>query len=304
MKNFIKLLLKIFLVSIVFSLVVYSFALNFKMLKVNENNYYDLFTSIHNRSVIAGTSRSRYFFNAESFDPKYNFKNFSFSIGMSPYNNSYTDFLINFIKQDSTKNNITILSVDPYSFPNDLVDKDDYFSNFQFKKSDFKKINLEYIIKEEITPFTIIEENIKNVLRIYRYGKNYERDNRRISENEIQKEILKMKKPNNLNEGSFKNIKKLITHFNKTSKVILVRTPVVNEFYEFENSHSLNFNFKMDSISKKHGIRYLDLNKFKALSNNEKFYDLYHLNKKYSQNNTLIFNNIMDTLRLNNERFN
>ena len=69
MKNFIKLLLKIFLVSIVFSLVVYSFALNFKMLKVNENNYYDLFTSIHNRSVIAGTSRSRYFFNAESCVP-------------------------------------------------------------------------------------------------------------------------------------------------------------------------------------------------------------------------------------------
>ena len=301
MKNFLQLILKIFFLGTVFSLVVYSIALNFKMFKINENNFYDLFTSIHNRSVIAGTSRSRYFFNAESFDPKYNFKNFSFSVGMSPYDNSYTDFLINFIKQDSTKNNITILSVDPYSFSNDLVDKDDYFSNFEFKKSDFKKINLEYIIKEEITPFTIIEENIKNFLRIYRYGENYERDNRRISKNGIEKGILKMKKPNNLNNGSFKNLIKLITHFNKTSKVILVRTPVVNEFYEFENSHSLNFNFKIDSISKKNGILYLDLNKFKAFSDNEKFYDLYHLNKKYSQNNTQIFNNIIDALSLNNE---
>ena len=60
MKNFITLLLKLFLVSIVFSLLTYSIALNFKMLKVNENNFYDLFTSIHDRSVIAGTSRSRY----------------------------------------------------------------------------------------------------------------------------------------------------------------------------------------------------------------------------------------------------
>jgi hypothetical protein len=298
MKNFIHLLLKIFLVSTVFSIVVYSVALNFKMFNLNENNFYDLFTSIHDRSVIAGTSRSRYFFNDESFDPKYNFKNFSFSIGMSPYDNSYTDFLINFIKQDSTKNNITILSVDPYSFPNDLVDKDDYFSNFEFKKDDFKKLNFEYILKEKITPFTIIESNIKNLLRIFRYGKNYQRDNRVINKNGIQKEILKMKKPNNLNEGSFKNIKKLIRQFNKTSKVILVRTPVNNEFYEFENSHSLNFNFKMDSLANKYEVKYLDLNKI-ILDVDEQFYDLYHLNKKYSRENTIYSMKIIDSIIAN-----
>lgn len=300
MKNFIHLLLKIFLVSIVFSLLTYSIALNFKMLKVNENNFYDLFTSIHDGSVIAGTSRSRYFFNADSFDPKYNFKNFSFSVGMSPYDNSYTDFLINFIKQDTTKNNITILSVDPYSFPNDLVDKDDYFSNFEFKKDDFKKLNFEYIIKEKITPFTIIESNIKNILRTFRYGKNYQRDNRRISKNEIQNEISKMQKPNNLNDSSFENLKKLIIHFKITSNVILIRTPVVNEFYEFENNKSPRFNYLIDSLSKKYGVKYIDLNTSSNFTNNSDFYDLYHLNKKHSNHFSKKTEKLINSLKLKN----
>ena len=300
MKNFIRLLLNIFLVSIVFSLLTYSIALNFKMLNVNENNFYDLFTSIHDRSVIAGTSRSRYFFNAESFDPKYNFKNFSFSVGMSPYDNSFTNFLINFIKQDSTKNNITILSVDPYSFPNDLVDKDNYFSNFEFKKDDFKKLNFEYIIKEKITPFTIIESNIKNILRIFRYGKNYQRDNRRISKNEIQNELSKMQKPNNLNDSSFENLKKLIIHFKITSNVILIRTPVVNELYEFENNKSPRFNYLIDSLSKKNGVRYIDLNTSANFTNNSDFYDLYHLNKKHSNHVSKKMEKLIDSIKLKN----
>lgn len=300
MKNFITLLLKMFLVSTVFSIVVYSVALNFKMFNLNENNFYDLFTSIHDRSVIAGTSRSRYFFNAESFHPKYNFKNFSFSVDMSPYDNSYTDFLINFIKQDSTKNNITILSVDPYSFPNDLVDKDDYFSNFEFKKDDFKKLNFEYLKKEKITPFTIIESNIKNILRIFRYGKNYQRDNRRISKNEIQIGISKMQKPNNLNDSSFENLKKLIIHFKKTSNVILIRTPVVNEFYEFENNKSPRFNYLIDSLSKKNGVRYMDLNTSVNFTNNSDFYDLYHLNKKHNIHVSKKMEKLIDSIKLKN----
>ena len=282
MNNFIKLLLKISLVSTVFSLIVYSIALNFNMFKINENNFYDLFTSIHDGSVITGTSRSRYFFNSESFDPKYNFKNFSFSVGMSPYNNSYTNFLINFIKQDSLNKNFTIITVDPYSFPLDSITKDDYFSRFYFKKSDFKKLNFEYISKEKITPFTIIEENIKNLLRIIRYGKNYQRDNRVISKNEIKNEISKMQKPNNLNDSSFENLKKLIVHFKKTSNVILIRTPVVKEFYEFENIKSPRFNYLIDSLSKKNGVLYIDLNLSVNFTNNLDFYDLYHLNKKHS----------------------
>ena len=300
MKNFIHLLLKIFLVSTVFSIVVYSAALNFKIFNLNENNFYDLFTSIHDRSVIAGTSRSRYFFNSESFDPKYNFKNFSFTVGMSPYDDSYTDFLINFIKQDSTKNNITILSVDPYSFPNDLVDKDDYFSKFEFQKDDFKKLNFEYIIKEKITPFTVIESNIKNILRIFRYGKNYQKDNRVISKNEIQNKISKMQKPNNLNDSSFENLKKLIIHFKITSNVILIRTPVVNEFYEFENNKSPRFNYLIDSLSKKNGVRYIDLNTSANFTNNSDFYDLYHLNKKHSNHITKKIENLIDIIRVKN----
>lgn len=296
MKNFLRLFLKIFLTSIVLSLLVYSFALNFKIFKVNENNYYNLFTNIHNGSFIAGTSRSRYFFDNRSFDANYNFRNYSFSVGMSPYNNSYTDFLIKFIQQDSLKENITILSVDPYSFPDNSINQEEYFSKFEFKRDDFKKINLEYILKEKITPITIFEENIKSLLRSYIYGKNHIKDNRSISEIEILNKISQTEKPNVLNYKALKNLEKLIFHFKKSSNVILVRTPVINEFYEFENTHSLKFNFKMDSLANKHKIKYLDLNKSKKVITNKQFYDLYHLNKKYSKEYTTYSMKIIDSI--------
>ena len=62
----------------------------------------------------------------------------------------------------------------------------------------------------------------------------------------------------------------------------LIRTPVVKEFYEFENIKSPRFNYLIDSLSKKNGVLYIDLNLSVNFTNNLDFYDLYHLNKKHS----------------------
>lgn len=295
MKKFLILLLRSALIGISFSILIYYFALNINFLKVNENDFYDLFENIHDGSIIAGTSRSRYFFNSKSFDNKYNMKNFSFSVGMSSYDDSYTLFLKKFVKQNPLKKNITILTVDPYSLSNDTILKNQYFSKFNFEKSDFSKFNFEYISKEKITPFTIIEENIKNLLRFWIYGNYYQKDFREISE--IEKELSNTDPPKKITNYSLKKIEALILHFKKTSNVFIIRTPVVKKFYHFENKYSPNFNNMIDSISEKYKVHYFDLNKNINFSTDLKFYDLYHLNKRFSKSATKNVEKIIDSIK-------
>ena len=109
-----------------------------------------------------------------------------------------------------------------------------------------------------------------------------------------------MQKPNNLNDSSFENLKKLIIHFKKTSNVILIRTPVVNEFYEFENNKSPRFNYLIDSLSKKNGVRYINLNTSANLTNNLDFYDLHHLNKKHSNYVSKKMEKLIDSMLVKN----
>ena len=80
--------------------------------------------------------------------------------------------------------------------------------------------------------------------------------------------------------------------------MILVRTSVVKEFYEFENINSPRFNYLIDSLSKKNGVLYIDLNSSVNFTNNSDFYDLYHLNKKHSNYVTRKLEKLIDSIRM------
>jgi hypothetical protein len=237
--------------------------------------YYNNFNSIHNGSFITGTSRGRY---ALSFK-KSNFKNFSFTRSISPYNDSYTNFLLKVIEQKMGE--ISILTVSPLSLGDD-VDVD-YFSKFNFQKNDFKKINFKYLIKEKITPVKIIKWNIKELYRKIIFGEDYSKDDRDSSVDTIyfNKKISTYSIPQNFSPKRIKNLKKLINHFKKTSTVILVRLPIPEKMYLKENNSVPTFTKVMDSISKKNDVDYIDMNKIDFYPELI-FYDVHHLNKKES----------------------
>ncbi len=278
MKQFFNNIFILFGISVCLSIIIYIVVLFSDYLKVDL--FYNSFTSIHQGSIIAGTSRGRYAFRPKGFENSLNLKNFCFTRSKSPYNNSYTKFLIDFTNPDSQS--IAIFCVSPISFENTFEEKNEYFKKFNFVKTDFKKVNLEYLLEEKITPLDIVVENIKILFRNYFFGKDNENDNRAlIISNRTIKEVNEYPIPEELDISYIKNLGKLINHFNKTSKVFLVRTPVIKALYEKENKLIPNFNSCMDSIADFYKIKYFDLN-LHLFKPELKFYDISHVNKRES----------------------
>ncbi len=116
---------------------------------------------------------------------------------------------------------------------------------------------------------------------------------------EIEKELSNTDPPKKITNYSLKKIEALILHFKKTSNVFIIRTPVVKKFYHFENKYSPNFNNMIDSISEKYKVHYFDLNKNINFSTDLKFYDLYHLNKRFSKSATKNVEKIIDSIKIN-----
>lgn len=275
MRRFLNKIILLFCLSTSFTFLIYFFTFFFNSLKVDL--YYDNFTTIHKGSIITGTSRARY-----AIDPKYltdslNFKNLSFTRSKSPYNTSYTNFLINYTHQ--SPNRVSVLCVSPISFEKKFEFSEEYFQKFNFEKEDFKKVNLEYLLKEKITPLNLVSENGKLLLRSIVFGNNHEFDNRNITNPlNINKKVDDYPIPNKLNFNYLKNLERLIQHFSKTSKVILIRTPIRKELYNKENTLIPFFNQKMEAIAKESAVSYFDLNKFE-FNPNLRFYDISHVNK-------------------------
>ena len=289
MRRFLKKITLLLCLSISFTFLIYFSTFFLNDLKVDL--FYENFTSIHKGSIITGTSRARY-----AIDPKYladslNFKNLSFTRSKSPYNNSYTNFLINYT--DQSPNRVSILCVSPISFEKLFELNEEYFRKFDFGKEDFKSVNIEYLLKEKITPLKLAAENGKLLLRRIFFGKNYEFDNRNITNLLfINKKVDDYPIPNKLNDSYLKNLQRLIQHFSKTSKVLLIRTPVRKELYNKENRFIPFFNSALEIIAKKNGVSYFDLNKFE-FNPDLRFYDISHVNKNEAERITKLIDSLI-----------
>jgi len=275
MKKFLKKILITFGISLLLSISIYIVFLIKKTPSIDR--YYGNFTTIHNGSVITGTSRGRYALDYKNST----FKNFSFTRSMSPYNDSYTNFLFNVIEQKIGET--SILTVSPIALGNDeeFDEELEYFQRFNFKRSDFQKINFNYLIKEKITPLKIIDWNTKELIRKLSFGKDYSKDYRDSSKDTLilNRDIKNYPIPKELSLIKLKNLGKLIHHFKKTSNVFLVRLPVPKKMYGKENEIHPYFNYMMDSISNTNCVDYIDMNNFKFYPKLI-FYDVHHVNLK------------------------
>ena len=290
MRRFFKKITLVLCLSISFTFLIYFFTFFLNDLKVDM--FYENFTTIHKGSIITGTSRARY-----AIDPKYltdslNFKNLSFTRSKSPYNTSYTNFLINYTHQ--SPNSVSVLCVSPISFEKLFELNEEYFQKFDFGKEDFNSVNIEYLLKEKITPLKLVSENGKLLLRRIFFGKNHEFDYRNITNLQVIKEkVDDYPIPNKLNGSYLKNLQRLIHHFSKTSKVILIRTPIRKELYNKENRFVPFFNQTLEIIAKENGVSYFDLNKFE-FNPDLRFYDISHVNKNEAERITILIDSLIN----------
>lgn len=253
--------------------------------------FYENFTTIHKGSIITGTSRARYAIDPKFLNDSLSFKNLSFTRSKSPYNTSYTNFLINYTNQ--SPNRVSIFCVSPISFEKLFKLNEEYFQIFDFEKGDFKKVNFEYLFKEKITPAKIVSENVKLFLRKIVFGKNHEFDNRIITNlHDINEYVDDYPIPNKLNCSYLKNLQRLIQHFSKTSKVILIRMPIRQELYNKEKKLIPFFNRTIEVIAKENDVSYFDLNQFE-FNPDLRFYDISHLNKNEAKRITKLIDSLI-----------
>jgi hypothetical protein len=296
MKKFVKYVSKVALITTAIVVVFYAVVFLNEGTYINEK--YENFTSIHDGSVIIGTSRSKKGIQVDFLEKEYNFKNYSFDLAASPYDRSYVEFLKLAIQNTDTINNISILDVSPNALSHTIIDNN-YFSRFDLKKEDFKKINLKYLITQKITPVVIFEENLKKQLRELVYGKNGEFDFREVDKKTINTQLkLYLDQnpiPNEVSARSLNNIADLIGFLKKTSRVVLIRMPTTTELYKAENRHCTNFNSIIDSLAKHHDVIYRDLNKEDEISSITRFIDISHMNGHASIKFTEKLNSILAT---------
>lgn len=274
MKLFLSKIGAIFGIAAIISFSIYTFVLVSDSLKIDL--FYENFTEIHTGSFIAGTSRARYAIDPRYFEDSLDFKNISFTRSKSPYNFSYTEYLLDVVDQKNDM--ISLFCVSPISFEKRFEFNKEYFRQFNFEKKDFNPINIKYLIKERITPLKITYHNLKILIKEMVYGENSEFDNRKIfTSTSVNKMVKNYPLPTNINKEYLENLTVLIHHFSKTSKVVLVRVPIWKELYEKENVTSPRFNDLMDSIATRNSILYFDLNEIK-FNPGLKFYDISHVN--------------------------
>lgn len=279
MKKFLKYISKFALITTAIVVVFYGVVFLNQSTYINEK--YQNFTSIHDGSVVIGTSRSKKGIQVDFLEKEYNFKNYSFDLAASPYDKSYVEFLKLAIQNTDTINNISILDVSPNALSHNIIDNN-YFSRFDLEKDDFNRFNSKYLTTERITPVVILEENIKKHLREFVYGKSGEFDFREVDKKTIKKQLqLYLDEnpiPNKVSVGPLNNLADLIGFLKKSSTVILIRMPITTEFYHAENLRCPNFNSIVDSIARKNGVIYRDLNEDDEINSITRFTDISHMN--------------------------
>lgn len=274
MKKFGKLVLRIFFWVLAFNIGYYIILFSFQSPYIDR--FYSKVNESHSGSIIVGTSRARYAMNEDYFDEKFNFKNLSFTVDISPYDSSYIRYIKDVTSYKAKKKDRkAIIAVDPYALSIDNDSTNDYF--YEYKKNEYKHFNWKYLVQNRLTPIKITEEQINKQLRVLFYGND---DNRKINEEDVQVLIEKYYKPK-INKIAVHNLVEIISYLQSYCDVYLIRTPITKQFYNAEKAYSPNFSALMDSISGAMKVKYYDLNTKTARAKLE-FYDIHHMNSKSS----------------------
>ncbi len=223
------------------------------------------------KGLIIGDSRALQGINPEYLSfPTFNF---AFTIGHSPFDNSYLKLIQKKIDTNSKIKRHHIISITPWSLlsPEKVIeDINPYFSeNLTLQ---FTNPNWEYILK-------YWDLSIVNSLKLLR-NKSFTTDlgwnNQNIDSTELYREYPrrvkekienykhKYNKQNlTIESHRVKNLLNIIQYMKKTGKVTIVRLPVSAEMLKLEKERFANFENLCLEISNKYAVKFIDLTDFK-----------------------------------------
>jgi hypothetical protein len=222
------------------------------------------------RGLILGDSRALQGMNPECLTlPTFNF---AFTIGHSPFDDSYLKLIHKKVDTISKVKRHHIICVTPWSliYP-EKTDQDinPYFS--EKLNLPFTNPNWEYILKFWDLSFV----NSLKLLRSKSYTTNFGWNNQNIDSNELYREYprrviekiqnykSKYKKQNlTIESHRVKNLINIISFLKKTGSISIVRLPVSKEMLELENQMFPKFKVLCNKISTDNNIHFVDLTDF------------------------------------------
>ena len=252
------------------------------------DNFYLRFTSSKQNSLIIGNSRSAQAIHPDILDSVLNLEdnsniyNYSFSVNNSSYGKEYYHAIKNKINE-SAKNGLFIISVDPWSISSDTTLNDneiDIESIFYSKKHYNSYPNYEYLIKNYKKGWgnillKRIESNIlfrnqnslskikgsftflrkDGLLEVYTsMDSAYVKQN---TQNKVHSYNISMSR-NKFSKFRFLYLKKTIQLLKKHGEVYLVRMPVHTSLLTIENSFYPLFDKKMINLANNTHVAYLN----------------------------------------------
>ena len=229
--------------------------------------YYVKLLNKTDRGLILGDSRALQGINPECLNfPTFNF---AFTIGHSPYDDSYLKLIIKKVDTISKVKRYHIISLTPWSILNpENADQDinPYFS--EKLNLPFTKPNWEYIAKFWDLSFV----NSLKLLRSKGYTTNFGWNNQNIDSSELHKEYPRRvrekiqnykskynKQKITLESHRVKNLINIIEFMKKTGSISIVRLPVSKEMLELENQMFPSFNDLCIELAKGNNIEFVNL---------------------------------------------
>jgi hypothetical protein len=284
MENFLK---KIIVLLILFSLIVLSF---FSLADGYTDPFYVRFTTPRQSNLILGTSRSAQGILPSILNQKLHptFFNFSFTVVHSPYGQVYLNKIKDKLNR-SVKNQIFILTVDPWSISSKSDDPNDFKS---FRENDLSlgktkfinyKPNVEYLFENISGNYLDILNFSESEHDMFLHEDGWLEVSVNMSDSIVKKRIeskVEIYKAKHLPAYKFSTLrynklKETILFLKNYGSVYLVRLPVHPNIFEIENELSPDFNLRMTDLK-----NYMDLYiNLIPVNNNYKYTDGNHLHK-------------------------
>lgn len=223
--------------------------------------------------------------------------NYSFTVYNSPFGPTYLNSLKNKLSE-SKRRKCFIITVDPWSISSDKVNPNDLE---KFKENDeflsevnnvSMRPNLAYMLNWFSKSFyeILLKRFIPGLSKLHFDGW-YETTADLIgtSEEERREFMIEFYKgylgKNSFSEQRYKFLIDTIEFLESKGDVYLVRMPLHDEILEIEDQVDINFDLRMDALSKSYGVPFFD---FSKMEYEFEFKDGLHLNKESAQKFSMI----------------
>lgn len=229
------------------------------------DEFYLRFTSPRQSSLILGTSRAAQALQPAIFNQileRSDIYNYSFTIVHSPYGPVYLRSIKSKLDQ-STKDGVFVLCVDPWS-----ISFNGEFREETLPLGEVKVVNMNpnifYLLKEYRNPFYKILQKSGEVF-LHQDGwleVSIPMDSAAVKER-IKLKVQEYKTWHvpfyRMSDTRVQSLEETIGFLREHGAVYLVRLPVQNEILELDNNLVPDFNERMNKLSEKYGVPYLDL---------------------------------------------